>query len=411
MRRTTTRMLQLTLTLVFAAFLVSCGSDSDEPVLVSVYSTQAYSGHGIAFSNNSTVTTSGANGFGQLGNGSYLNSAIPTKVRPPEGFTAVTAAVAGATHCVVLDNGAVWTWGYNIYGQLGNDSVNGSNIPVRAKGTDKIDLDGVKAIAAGGMHTLAVDANGTVLAWGQNSMGQLGMNNTTPSASVATPVTGVTQATAVAAGGEFSLALDSSGNVWAWGNNAYGQLGNGKTESSPSPAKVQTGIETPDPEDPNKTIITLIDLSNIVAIAAGGSHALAIDAAGNVWAWGYNYFGQLGTGDAVNRTSAVKVTTDGAAGKIAAGLAHSLVLTSTGLYSSGYNALGQLGLGGTVGTPPYALNFTRRLALEGVVSISANGHFSMARVGGKFYTWGDNAYGQLGVSGIFNTATPSPSGY
>ena len=114
------------------------------------------------------------------------------------------------------------------------------------------------------------------MAWGANTAGQLGDGNNTAS-SVPVPVSGLSSVTAIAAGGEFSLALLSNGRVMAWGGGAEGELGDGSINNSNVPVEV-TG------------------LAEVTAIAAGGKHALALQISGRVKAWGSDKDGQLGNG-------------------------------------------------------------------------------------------------------------------
>src|SRR6266446_10181 len=123
--------------------------------------------------------------------------------------------------------GTVSAWGYNFYGQLGNGTNTDSNTPVQTSG-----LSGVTAIAGGLFHSLALKSDGTVWAWGYNGVGELGnatfTSNNTPVQVLGPAGVGfLTGVTAIAVGGQHSLALKSDGTVWAWGDNDLGQLGNG----------------------------------------------------------------------------------------------------------------------------------------------------------------------------------------
>src|SRR5947207_720049 len=122
----------------------------------------------------------------------------------------------------------VWAWGNNGQGELGIGTTANSNTPVQVTG-----LTGVTAVRGGegGCHSLAVKNDGTVWAWGQNAHGQLG-NVTTTGSLTPVQVTGLTGVMAVAAGGQYSLAVKSDSTAWAWGYNGYGQLGNGTTSDS-----------------------------------------------------------------------------------------------------------------------------------------------------------------------------------
>jgi alpha-tubulin suppressor-like RCC1 family protein len=321
----------------------------------------------------------GNNTNGQLGNNGTTQSNIPVQVV----VTAVFPSVAGGvSHSLAVDSaGHVWAWGYNAYGQLGNNSTTQSAVPVEAAipGTATI-----MRVAGGGYHSLALDSAGHVWAWGYNAYGQLG-NNTTTDSHVPVQVSfgsGVT-ITAIAAGRYHSLALDSAGHVWAWGYNAYGQLGDDTVVTRHTPVLVETGgFATP--------------LTGVTSIAAGWYHSLALDSAGHVWAWGYNAYGQLGNNSTGQSSLAVQVTLPSGASvtHIAPGGYHSLALDSTGrLWSWGYNAYGQLG------TNDVANRLVPTLAVGAPVgtAIAGGGYHSLLLDGaGHVWTAGDNHYGQLG---------------
>ena len=196
---------------------------------------------------------------------------------------------AGLYHGLALNSaGAVFAWGWNIVGQLGNGSTNGSDLPV------KVRLPGgtkVTGIAAGFAHSVALTSAGAVLAWGKNYNGNLGNGSTTDSdvpVKVNLPVG--TKVTAVAAGAEHNLAVTSTGAVLAWGYNADGQLGDGSTGGSDVPVNV-----------------TLPTGTKVTAVAAGALHSLALTSTGAVLAWGYNADGELGDGNTTNSDVPVKV--------------------------------------------------------------------------------------------------------
>jgi alpha-tubulin suppressor-like RCC1 family protein len=137
----------------------------------------------------------------------------------------MTSVEAGYWHSVALRNdGTMWTWGHNDYGELGDGTTDWRSVPVQVSG-----LTGIAAIAAGPLHTVAVKSDGSVWAWGENGWGQLGVGTTSNFYPVPTPVqaSGITGATAVAVGYGYTVALKNDGTVWAWGDNEYGQLGDG----------------------------------------------------------------------------------------------------------------------------------------------------------------------------------------
>ncbi|WP_395829727.1 MopE-related protein [Archangium violaceum] len=288
------------------------------------------------------------------------------------------AVAAGAYHSLMLrKTGTVWAWGQNQYGQLGT----GSSMPaVVTAPTPVTSLPAVKAIAAGIGHSLALDLDGQVWAWGQNSSGQVGLGSAVGTVLLPTKVVGLTGIQRIAAGGNYSLALGMDGQVWAWGQNTAGQVGTGTTSVSvPSPVKV-TG------------------LPSIRAIAAGLSHALALDTNGGVWAWGQNTSGQVGTGSTSPTVlTPTQVASLPRARAIAAGVGHSLVIEEQfgNVWAWGQNNFGQVG-GGGMGTTPI-LAPTPVGGVSAATSIAAGHYFSMIIMGnGDVKTWGQNTFGQLG---------------
>jgi len=182
-------------------------------------------GYGVALMSDRTVEAWGQNNHGQLGDGTTNNSNVAVIVR---GITHAVEVTAGNLYSLArLADGSVWAWGYNAYGQLGNGTHTDSSVPVRVVGLQQ----GVISISAGGNlqrngHALAVLANGTVMAWGLNSSGELG-DGTTSSSSVPVTVSDLTGVIRVSAGGQYSTALLANGTVAVWGKNGDGELGNG----------------------------------------------------------------------------------------------------------------------------------------------------------------------------------------
>jgi len=328
---------------------------SNVPVSVSnlkfVTSVSAGGRHSMALLANGTVMAWGNNGFGQLGDGTTVTREVPVEVK---GLTGVKTIAAGGDHSLaLLSSGKVMAWGDNESGQLGIGSTTESEVPVEVKG-----LTGVRAIAAGAEHSLALMSNGTVMAWGANESGQLG-NGGTKQSTVPVAVKGLTGVAAVSAGGEFSLALSTKGTVEAWGNDESGQLGNSEFEepSSSVPIAVsglsgvssisagaQHGLallssgavmawgEDTYGEVGNGTIkssqstpVAVSGLSGVTAISAGGQDSAAVLGSGTVMAWGINQWGTLGDG-ATGSPSDVPVTVVGLrkAASVSAGGFHML---------------------------------------------------------------------------------------
>jgi alpha-tubulin suppressor-like RCC1 family protein len=272
--------------------------------------------HSLALKNDGTVWAWGWNEFGQLGDGTVNDSAVPVQVRNLSG---VTAIAAGQDHCLALKgDGSVWAWGANFSGDLGDGTTEHRNVPVQVQ-----NLGGVTAIAAGDMHSLALKGDTTVRAWGENNVGQLGdgttMERHTPvqvlteplvihpeaAGSIIAPGSSLSGVTAIAAGVEASLALMGDGSVWAWGPNTGDGTFNARLTARPVP-----------------------HVNGVILIAAS-AHNLAARRDAVVAAWGQNEFGQLGDGTIFNRAQAVTVQTLGenlsAVTAVSAGTAFSLV--------------------------------------------------------------------------------------
>ena len=366
------------------------------PAGVSATATASGVDDALALTSSGTVVAWGHNADGQLGDGTTTDRATPVAVLLPAGVTAA-ALSAGAFHNAVLTTaGGIETWGANYYGQLGDGTTTGRTAPVA------VSLPGgatAVAVSAGGAHTLALTSTGAVWAWGRNADGQLGDGTTTDrDVPVAVRLPAGVTVTAIAAGGGHSLALTSTGSVLAWGAGGSGQLGDGTTTDRDVPVAVQLPAGV-----------------TVTAIAAGGAHSLALTSAGSVLAWGAGASGQLGDGTGAERPTPVAV--DLPAGTtvraVVAGASDSLALTSTGaIWSWGYNHYGQLGTGSRVDsrTPvPVDLpagaaaidlgagtDANAALALLAPAPLSGTGYWTVAADGGLF-AFGDAAYaGSMG---------------
>jgi alpha-tubulin suppressor-like RCC1 family protein len=294
------------------------------PVLVPGLSgiTQVAAGQGmsLALRSDGTVWAWGDNESGDLGIGSTAPSYTPVQV---SGLTGVTRIVsAGGWSLALRSDGTVWSWGYNASGQLGNGTTFDSDVPVRVTG-----LSHVTQIAAGGQDSMAVATNGittqsTVYAWGGNSYGQLG-DGTFRERPVPVPIAGISTPSVlgIAVGGDFALVLGTDGTLWGWGENNYGQLGNGSTliGNVTTPREVR-GLE-----------------SGIVQIAAGNLYAMERQSDGSVWAWGQNGAGELGNGTTSGiqgaNPSPVQVTGLRSVSQISAGQSFGLAIHSVPFFS------------------------------------------------------------------------------
>ncbi|PKL30717.1 hypothetical protein CVV43_05560, partial [Candidatus Saccharibacteria bacterium HGW-Saccharibacteria-1] len=330
------------------------------------------------------------------------------------GKTRFKQIVAGGLHsCGVTDKGKVYCWGYNNYGQLGNNSTINNSIPVAVNISGVLAGKNIVAIAAADYHTIALDSNGQVYTWGYNSSGQLG-NNTTANSSVPVAVntTGVLAGKtikAISSRSAHNLALDTNGQVYAWGSNAGGQLGNSSTVNSSVPVVVNTtGVLA------GKTIVAVSANGSMSSYGNIYDSSMALDSNGLVYSWGSNLHGQLGNNSTTNSLVAVAVNTSGVLSgkfitKIASGNSHVLALDSNGLvYAWGYNGEGELGNNSTTSSlVPVSVNTTGALAGKIISDISAGDHYSTAKDStGHIYSWGYNGNGQLGNNTTTSSSVP-----
>ncbi|MEV6607605.1 S8 family serine peptidase [Kutzneria sp. NPDC051319] len=292
----------------------------------------------MALKTDGTVWTWGANGNGQLGNGTTTNSTAPVQV---SGLSTVTSIAVGSNFAVaVLSDGTARAWGANNTGQLGDGTTTQRLTPVTVHSATSLSA-APGAIAAGTSHAIALKASGAVVAWGSNSVGQLGKNpSTTTSSTSAVTVSGVSGATQVAAAATASYALLSSGAVSDWGGNSAGQLGSGNTTNRFTPA-------------------TVSGLTSVTVVAAGGSSAVVARTDQTVKAWGLNSNGQLGDGTTTQRLTPVAVSASGV--QVAMGATQTIAADPSGfVWNWGANASGQLGINTTTASssPVEALNIT-----------------------------------------------------
>ena len=440
------------------------GTSSSLPVQVSgltgIVAIAAGQYHSLALKGDGTVWAWGWNYYGQLGDGTTTGASAPVAV---SGLTGVTAMAAGGYHSLALkSDGTAWAWGANWSGQLGDGTTTDEPAPVQAV------LSGVVVIGAGYEHSLAVTGDGTVWAWGGNWGGQLG-DGTRTERLTPVPLGGPAGVTRITGGQDWSLALSADGTVWAWGHNFYGQLGDGTTIDRLLPVKVKEKVATPvlspgggtytsaqdvsitcatpgatihyttDGTEPTESSPQVAPGSTIRvdrtlvleakawktdarpsdtaaeaymllqgrgAVAAGGDHSLASTLDGTVWAWGANWYGQLGDGTTTSSNTPVQVSGLTGVIAVAGGWAHSLALKDDGtVWAWGDNSSGQLGDGTTTssGTPIQVSE------LSGIIAIAAGGSHSLAlKKDGTVWAWGWNYSGQLGDGTTTDSSTPAP---
>ena len=341
----------------------------------------------------------GYNNYGQLGNnstgGNYSVPVLVTQTGALAGKTVVSVA-AGSYHSLALcSDGTLAAWGANY------------SVPVSVTQSGVLAGKTVVSVAAGSYHSLALCSDGTLAAWGANNYGQLG-NNSRISSSVPVQVTqsGVLAnktVVSVAAGGWGCLALCSDGTLAAWGDNGSGELGNGNSSIADSIIPVLV------------TRNGVLAGKNVVSVSAGGGHSLALCSDGTVAAWGDNYNGALGNNSTIYQSSVpVMVTQSGVlAGKtvvsVSAGGGYSLALCSDGTVAAwGANYSGELGNNSTTSSSvPTLVMQGGVLAGKTVVSVAASNSHSLALCSdGTVAAWGANFFGQLGNNSTTDRSVP-----
>jgi len=296
-----------------------------------------------------------------------------------------TSVSAGSTHTAAIrDDGTLWTWGMNIYGQLGDGTTIQRLSPVQ------VGSDEWTSVSVGNNHTMAIDAAGKLWAWGFNSNGQLGDGTATHRSSPVL-IDAENNWASVSAGNNHTMAIDAAGKLWAWGNNQWGKLGDGTTENRSSPVRI--GDDT------------------WMAVSAGDNHTVGIKDGGTMWAWGNNQWGKLGDGTTENRSSPVQI------GKavlpkeeyiwkeVSAGTYHTMAIKEDNtLWAWGVNWSGQLGTGLTKNVPSQVGTYKWTLVSAG------DQHTTAIKEDGTLWAWGDNWRGQLGDGTFINKPNPVTTG-
>lgn len=348
--------------------------------------------HTCVLQANGTIQCWGNNDNGQLGNGTTTASLTPVSVT---GITTAIAVAAGDFHtCALLADGSVRCWGYNTFGQLGNNTTTDSPVPVPVSGALGGTLIDAVSIATGSAHSCAVLASSLIACWGDNQFGQLGFD-TSPSTSSATPIfVGGSQSgyTSVDAGLHHTCASRSNGTARCWGANANGQLGN---------ATLGVGGQSINP-------VAVSSLSNVTGITTGDRHNCARVATGEVFCWGGNAEGQLGTDTGgFSSSSASQVAGLTNATRVDAGGLHTCARLANGTASCwGYNTFGQLGNNTTTGG--YTHVATQFALGEFPVVLSAgNRHTCALLANGAARCWGSNTGGELGTGTTNPALTPA----
>jgi alpha-tubulin suppressor-like RCC1 family protein len=280
-----------------------------------------------------------------------------------------------------------------------NASNSTQQIPLSSRSTSSLLVTCVAALFAAILLLLVAvertdaQAQVEVSAWGDNAFGQLG-DGTATQRNTPTQLSGFSGVQTIAGGFYHSLALKSDGTLWAWGRNNYGQLGTGTTTDSNTPVKVSE----------------VSGLSGVQAIDGGFYHSLALKSDGTLWAWGYNKYSQLGAGTTTDSSTPVKVIGLSDVKAISSGGHHGLALKNDDtLWAWGKNEFGALGDGTTTNSStPVQVKGPNGEGFLSDVQASAGGQlYSLAlKKDGTVWAWGRNNWGQLGDGTTTQRNTP-----
>jgi alpha-tubulin suppressor-like RCC1 family protein len=288
-------------------------------------SSSTSNGNTVAVKTDGTLWTWGFNAYGQLGDNTLFLGGRSTPVTTFAGGTNWKQVAFGRDHTAAIKtDGTLWTWGRNSYGQLGNNTTNNRSTPVTtfAGGTNW------KQVSGGDEHTAAIKTDGTLWTWGRNSYGQIGDNTSTQRITPVTTFAGGTNWKEVSCGAvNFTAAIKIDGTLWVWGRNQFGQLGDNTTTQRNTP------------------VTTFAGGTNWKQVSCGRFHTSAIKIDGTLWTWGANFNGQIGDNTTTQRNTPVTTFAGGTNWKqVTSGYGHILAIKTDGtLWSWGRNANGQLG--------------------------------------------------------------------
>ena len=305
------RLLSLFLTISVSITLIPTVYAADTGITQNPNVVSVGDSHTAVIKNDGTLWMWGNNEYGQLGNGTTESSFVPIKIL--DNINAVSCSEVNARTAAIKNDGTLWMWGNNGNGELGNDSTTSSYVPIKV-------LDNVSAVSCDWLHTAAVKRDGTLWMWGSNADGQLGIGSTWRST---IPVKVLDNVKSVSCGSYHTAAIKTDGTLWSWG---AGWLGNGTSEGSSIPTKILDGVSS---------------------VSCGNQHSAIIKTDGSLWTWGANWWGELGDGTTEDSKVPIKI-------------------------------------------------------LENVSLVSCRGHLAAVKKDGSLWTWGMNSHGQLGNGGDGN---------
>ena len=334
--------------------------------------------HSVVIKNDGTLWGWGTNGYGQIGN-DFSNYHRHRQIGTDNDWEFVSA---GSAYTILIkEDGSLWSLGINDHGQLGDGTRINRFEPVRI-GTD----NDWAFVSAGNGHTMAIKTDGSLWAWGYNNYGQLGDGTTTDRYEPVRIGTDNNWAF-VSAGNKHTMAIKTDGSLWAWGWNYYRQLGIGPvSDFEYEPIKVGTD-------------------NNWAVVSAGEDYTIAIKTDGSLWAWGYNFYG-FGAGYGPIISNPTRIGTDNDWRSVAASFhlnGAMAIKTDGSLWGWGYNSGGILGDGTTTNLSTFTKIGTD---IDWVYVVITFGHTMALKNDGSLWSWGLNEYGQVGNGTRNDVNTP-----
>jgi alpha-tubulin suppressor-like RCC1 family protein len=392
--------------------------------------------HGMGLTTANTLAIWGSNSNGQQGNnlsGAANNVTVSYNILP----TSWTSVAAGGSHSLATDTaGALWGWGSNSFGQLGNNSTADQSSPVL------IDAGSWSLVAAGNSFSFGIKTNSTIWGWGGSAAGQTGFNDTAsrsspvqisslaglsftavaakaktvfalstgkflyswgdntttnslvPGNQVLSPTTITTSIADFDINDNHIVALKADGTMWAWGNNSGGQIGDSTTSNRSSPVQIGS--------------------SSWAAVAAGSSYSLALRSDNSLFGWGNGTFG-FGDNTIISKSSPVQLSGVTSWKQVVTGNApifettdgFTAALRSDGiLFVWGQNANYVVGDNTNANRSSPTLLFSPYTGYSWSALAAGRGHLLALRTDGTLYGWGYNTYGQLGINTVTVTVSP-----
>ena len=368
--------------------MVSAGQSGD---IGNAYVVSAIRSDGALF-------TWGNNTYGGLGDNSIVNKSSPVQIGSSS-WTMVAGRM-GIIQDYTNGNGYLYAWGGNTVGELGINSVVDTSSPVQVNAT----INTWYQVAQGDTFTAAIRNDKTLWSWGNNDVGQLGDNTVILKSS---PVqVGTSSWTMISTGSTHTLALTMDNVLYGWGNNDNGQLGTGNAPGTILLPVIISSLITLADEIAWSTSTGKPRTLSWTTVTAGASTSFAIRSDSKLFAWGTNSIGQLGLNDILHRSSPVQIGTSNWSG-IAAGISHTYAIRSDGLlFVWGGNFNGQLGLNDLVHrSSPVQLGTSSWSVVPSNSTTNATSTFAIT-LDGKLYGWGVNGSGNLGVNDIIARSSP-----